>query len=265
MRPPSKMFCIVASLASSALGAQDSALRLVRGTVFDARNQPIVSAAVIAVGAVGVITDDSGRFQIELPHRNRFSFDVRRVGFMPSRMGIAPGSDTTISILMLPSSRVLPEMSVTARRAASLAGFEQRMRERQRGAGAGRFVTAAEIEKMGVSRTTQVLENEVSLLVRRTAMNRYSIFGRGMGGQVCPATIYLDGVRITAHSQSTTMVRGRAVVNLREDGAPLDEYVLPMEIAGIEVYAREVSAPVQFVPPTTTIPCAIVAIWTKHG
>jgi hypothetical protein len=254
--------------AISAAGAQ---VRVVRGLVSDHRNRPIGSAAVIAVGAGsagGSITDDSGRFRIEIPHQNRVTFDVRRVGFMPSRVGLQAGGDTNVAVLLLPATTVLPGVAViqTELRPPALAGFEQRMRERMRGAGIGRFITGDEIAKMSPNRTTQVLENEVSLTVRRVGLDRYAVFGRASGGVSCPATLYLDGIRLLAGGQPIRDRRGRVVG--REPGAPIDEFVAPQEIAGIEIYPRALVAPAQFQPPADDdliMRCAVVVIWTKHG
>ena len=78
---------IVAILATSVIGAQTP--RVVRGTVFDHRDQPIVSAAVIATGGAGAITDDSGRFRLEISHKDRFTFEVRRVAHSLDRTDLA--------------------------------------------------------------------------------------------------------------------------------------------------------------------------------
>jgi hypothetical protein len=245
--------------------------RVVRGLVSDHRSRPIASAAVIAAGAGaagGAVTDDSGRFQIEIPHQNRVTFDVRRVGFMPSRVGLDAGGDTNVTVLLLPATTVLPGVAViqTELRPPALAGFEQRMRERTKGAGPGRFITAEEIAKMSPNRTTQVLENENSLSVRRVGADRYAVFGRASGGVSCPATLYLDGVRLLAGGQQIRDRRGRVVG--REAGAPIDEFVTPQEIGGIEIYPRALLAPAQFQPPANddlASRCAIVVVWTKHG
>jgi hypothetical protein len=47
----------------------------------------------------------------------------------------------------------------------------------------------------------------------------------------------------------------------------VDAYLLPGEIAGVEVYARGIMAPPQFLPPgdPNATRCAIVAFWTKHA
>ena len=51
--------------------------RVVRGTILDASDRPIGSAAVLALSGTSAISDDSGRFRIEISHRNRIVLDVR--------------------------------------------------------------------------------------------------------------------------------------------------------------------------------------------
>ena len=126
------------------------------------------------------MTDDSGRFRLAVAHKDRIAFDVRRIGYMPSRIALVDGGDTTLSVLLLPATRELPGVEVTDTRARppGLADFEQRMRERQRGAGAGHFLTAKDIEAMQPLRVTQVVENVPSMVVRRTGGDRFAIYGR---------------------------------------------------------------------------------------
>ena len=258
----------LAVLMFGAAGSADAQnARIIRGVVLDNREQPVIAAAVISTTGTGVVTDDSGRFQLEIPHRDKLTLDVRRVGFMPSRLGLYAGGDTTVSVLMLPAALRLPGVAVRMpeTRPPSLAGFEERMRQRERGAGAARFITAKEIETMGITRVTQALENEVAIVVRRVALDRYMVFGKLVGGGECPATVFLDGIRLAMGGQAIYGRRGRIVG--REPGSSIDEYVSPSELAGIEIYPRALLAPAQFQPPfadDNATKCAVVVLWTKH-
>jgi hypothetical protein len=138
------------------------------------------------------------------------------------------------------------------------------MLDRKRGAGSGHFITAKDIEASPVTRASQVVENIPSIIVRRVDLDRYAIFGRMVGGGECPATVYLDGVRLSG-GDLMTVRRGRST-STRDAGAPIDQYVTPPEIAGVEVYARGAFAPPQFQPPAdaAALKCAIVVFWTKH-
>jgi hypothetical protein len=238
----------------------------VRGIVTDGSNRPLPTAGVLVAGVGAVTTDDSGRFQLEIPHKNKVAFDVRHIGYMPSRFGLAAGGDTTVSVFLLLRTALLDSVMVRTTRvkAPTLAGFEERMAERKKGAGVARFITASEIETLHASRSTQIFENVPSIQVQRVDNKgeRFGIFGRSPKGGLCPATIYLDGIRLGKTDESSTDRRGRTTV--RDVGAPVDEYVSPPEIAGIEVYARGLLAPPQFQAPLNQdLTCAVVLIWTK--
>lgn len=195
--------------------------------------------------------------------------DVRRIGYMPSRLGFAAGGDTTVSVFVLPSAQEVPAVQVTGAgtRSLALAGFEQRMLERKRGSGTGRFITAAEIEASPPLRATQIVENVPSILVRRVDGDRSAIMGKGTGGGAeCPATVYLDGVHIPGSGEAVRDRRGR-LVGVRDYGAPIDQLVDPSDVVGVEVYARGVFAPPQFRPPgdEKAVGCAVVAFWTRRA
>jgi len=91
--------------------------------------------------------------------------------------------------------------------------------------------------------------------------------GRAVGtGGDCLATVWLDGVQIAGGSQPVYDRIGRRMVASQEL-TEVDAYLLPGEIAGVEVYARGIMAPPQFLPPgdPNATRCAIVAFWTKHA
>ena len=254
-------------------GAQ-SGQRVIVGIIVDVRENPVPLVAVAVSGvksaAASVTTNDSGRFVLVVPHRDRVVFQARHVGFMPSQIALAAGGDTTISILLLPATTQLPKVEVkdVAPKPVGLAGFERRMIERKRGAGAGWFITAKDIEAKNPLRSTQVVEAIPSITVRRESGDKFAIYGRTGIGQDCPATVYLDGVIIGGISDIAMARdrRGRAIVVKSAEGAPIDMLVEPSEIAGVEVYQRGIFAPNSLQPnDPNAMRCAIVAFWTKHA
>jgi hypothetical protein len=237
--------------------------------VLDARDQPVVAVTITAPGS-SATSDDSGRFRIDVAHKDRVVFDLRRIGYMPTRLSIAAGGDTMVSVLLLPAAQSLPRVDVNdeAIPPPGLAGFEQRMLARQRGAGTGQFITAKEIEKMSPIRTTQIVETVPSIVVRRTGGDRYAIYGRLANGGECAATVYVDGVRLTGTADVLFGKdrRGRTTVMRGDTDSPLDQYVTPSEVEGVEVYARGLLAPAQFQPnDPNAARCSIVVFWTKHA
>jgi hypothetical protein len=266
---------VAIGLAASAIdsGAQrGAAARIIDGTTMDVRDRPIPFVSLAVVGGPTAVSDDSGHFRLVVVHKDRVVFEVKRIGYMPTRIALVDGGDTTLSVLLLPAARELASVEVkdTRLRPPGLAGFEQRMIERQRGAGNGHFFTAKDIEAMQPMRPTQIVENAPSMVVRRTSGDRFAIYGKLTSGGDCAATVYLDGIRITGAGDVLMGRdrRGRPVV-MRSgdgDGASVDQFVTPTELAGVEVYARAMVAPVQLQPSDpNAMKCAIVAYWTKHG
>jgi len=244
-------------------------LRVIHGTVFDTRDIPVPLVNVTVTGGPKAVSDDSGHFRLEITHRNKVVFDLRRLGYTPSRFSLDAGGDTAVSILLLPSAQQLAGVDVkeTSKSAPTIAGFEDRMRARQKAAGAGYFVTAAEIESKNLTRATQSVETVPGISVRRTALDKYGIYGRAVGtGGDCLATVWVDGVQIAGGSQPVyDRVSRRAAAS--PEMTEVDAYLLPGEIAGVEVYARGIMAPPQFLPPgdPNAARCAIIAFWTKHA
>jgi hypothetical protein len=262
--------CIWLTAAGVAMATPQSqgAGRLVQGTVLDSRDRPVAQASLVVSGGPSVTSDDSGRFRLDISHQARVVFDVRRVGYMPSRFALSPGGDTTVSVLLLPTVQQLSGVTVNeaATKPPSLAGFEERMLARKRAAGAGYFLSAQDIEAKAATRTTQVVETTPSITVRRRSGDNYAIYGRAATGGECLATVWIDGIQVAGAAQPVVDRRTRRVVpgpTLTE----LDAYVIPTDLAGVEIYPRGVMAPAQFVPPgdPQATRCAIVAFWTKHG
>jgi hypothetical protein len=252
--------------------------RVILGTVVDVRDRPVPFAAIAMTGARGerapaaarTTADDSGRFRLVVPHRDRVVFDARRVGYTPSRIALVPGGDTTIIVLLLPAATNLPRVEVrdAAPEPAGLAGFEQRMEDRRRGAGAGWFITAKDIEAAKPLRATQVVDGVPSIYVRRTTGENFAIYGRSGLGAECPATVYLDGIVVGGITDMRLRRdrRGRVIIVKAGEGAPIDILVVPSDIAGVEAYQRGIFAPPKLQPNDPDgMRCAIVAYWTKHG
>jgi hypothetical protein len=264
-----------ASIARANAAPEQPGQRVILGTIVDAQDRPIPFVAVTVSGARassanGATADDSGRFRLILPNHERVVFDARRVGFMPSRFSLVAGGDTSVTILLLPSAANLPALEVkdAATRPAGLEGFERRMTERKRGAGAGWFIEAKDIEAASPIRATQVVETVPSIYVRRVNTDRFAIYGRSGLGEECPATVYLDGVVVGGISDMVTGRdrRGRTVITKDGEGAPIDMVIEPSQIAGVEVYQRGIFAPIQLQPnDPNAMRCAIVAYWSKHA
>jgi len=147
------------------------------------------------------------------------------------------------------------------------------MLARERGAGGGFFITAAEIERRAPPRATSIFDNISGIHVLRVGPRNFSLFGtsRAMGtsrsrfgtpdGQ-CEATVFLDGIKLVSGGDvlSSNARTGQVVL---ERGVAIDDLVAPSSIAGIEVNASPNTAPTQY--QVVNNGCAIVLIWTKNG
>src|SRR5262245_52581731 len=119
---------------------------------------------------------------------------------------------------------------------------------------------------MSPTRTTQVVENMPSITVRRYSGDKYAIYGRSVNGSDCLATVWVDGIRIAGGAEQVVDRRTRRVV-MGPELPEVDLHVTPNELAGVEVYARGILAPAQFIPSSdpNAARCAIIVLWTKHG
>ena len=73
----------------------------IRGVVHDSLGQPITAAEVRVGSLPPQVTDDSGRFRIELARRGEVVVEVRRTGFLPLDLRLQAPSDTTITLVMV--------------------------------------------------------------------------------------------------------------------------------------------------------------------
>ena len=240
----------------------DAQRRIVTGVVQDVNSQPQVGVTVGVSGSKSVVTDDSGRFRIELPHRDRVTFDLRRVGLMPSRLGLNVGGDTGVVVTVLAAPASLERVDVTAKTAASgIAEFEQRFRERTRGTNSGYFVTAADIEQRRPSRLSHLLGGFPSIDCKRPntdgrcllVSTKMVVDDRGKNWEPCPITLYLDGTRL---NPLTSAKRDDRFVEL-------DGLIGPESVAGLEYYPSGNRAPSKYQPLRGT--CGVLLLWSRRS
>lgn len=244
-------------------------VRVVRGVVTDSGLRPVARATVSIAGLQSVVTDDSGWFRLRLPNRGEAVLELKRVAFAPTRFGLPAGGDTSISITLLQSIQQLERMNVkdAAPSSANLRGFDERLRRRARGITFGTFITAEQIERRSPAKVTQLFFDVpgIKMLKVHPLFERYAIFGtsRTMAGgpSACPATVYLDGIRLLEGGDIIKLKDPETGKPVREAGVAIDDLVSPSQIAGIEVYRSATDAPAQYQLLNGT--CVVVLIWTK--
>lgn len=236
------------------IGAQD--LRTVRGVVADSGGRTVAYVSLDGGAKYRALTNAVGEFTLSVPPNVGLDVNVRRIGFLPTRFRVEPGSDTTIRVTVQQLAVLMTTQIVRAQqqiRTLELRGFYERMLEHQRGALVGVFILPEEIEMRNPQRVSQLLEARQGVQVRRFgACNIIATCYRVMGQGGCAATVFLDGQRLN----SLAAASGNASA-----APPVDELIPVSSVSAVEVYPRGALAPPKYQAFGGT--CAIVLIWTK--
>ncbi len=265
-------------LGSTALGAQ-----VIRGTVVDRVSLGTVDGAGVwlldATGrpvGTGAVSDDSGRFAIQLPRAGNFRLRVARIGYGPETtdaIAVEVGRTVLVQVFMQQRPVSLGAVEITERTTmrgtGALDGFEMR-----RLRGLGKFVTRADIEQMApvvfldiiagipgvrilhVSQGRQIVRMNRSAPMLRSSARRVeaneAMDDEGIVAENnCPVIFFLDGVRLN-NSGDASLDRVEVV------------YHLPVElIEGIEIYRGAAELPAEF--GGSDARCGVVAVWTRRG
>jgi hypothetical protein len=189
---------------------------------------------------------------------NAIKLEVRRIGYRPASIEIAAGNDTTISVTMYAVPQRLAAVKVMAEqlRKLEMAGFYERLANREKWGGSGQFLTPEDIELRKPHRVTQLLEGLNGVSTRRsdecaTALVRCWV---AVGHDNCVMAVYLDGHRLEPERLDPTVPKNRHPVYI-------DELAHVADISALEVYSRPTQAPPQYQSDVGR--CGIVLIWTK--
>ena len=200
-----------------------------------------LSRARIAVGADPefALTDTVGRFVLKNVRSGTRPVRVRKLGFEPAEIPVSLQSNKTVDvkIKLKRSVVVLDTVRVMARRETALAqvGFSKR-----RQINSGFFMTPDEVEKHRTYSLVSLLQ--VAPMLRRSydSKGKPIIVGRLTGVHAGCVAWFLDGVPFR--------------------GGDIEDYVLPEEIAAVEVYSTTFT-PAEFQDPLRV--CETVVLWTK--
>ena len=246
-------------LAATLLWPIDAeAQRLLRGRVAeDGSPITVAQADVIVTDSIGravgyALTDDTGHFQMLHPGPGTYELQVDRIGYIPVFAAVtlrdAVVAEIDIAMSILPVT--LGHLDVIVRRqhearTLGLAGIQARMRR-----GLGDFIQKQEIQRRGVSLTSDVLAGKSG--VRFVSRNGLETDVRFLGserfnGADCPPSIWVDGMLLRPPRLSDFTL---------DDVAPVPEI-----IETIEVYRRPSGVPVQY---NTDAMCGVILIWTRR-
>lgn len=228
------------------LGASSGDLAISGKVVATATSRPIPNAQVVVGGSKMVRTNDAGEFFLTNAPGGTQALEVRAVGFYPVRrqVNVISGAPS-VNVSMATLKAVLDTVKIIAK--ALPKGPDDGQFARRRRMGFGKFITAQDMMRFPVVKTTQVF-NRIAGIRSGPDTGRIQMRGafpnpfEGTDGR-CDASIFING-----HNMSFMT---------KED---IDDYVSPDEVAGIEVYS-EGTVPPQFQEGLKG--CGSVVIWTK--
>ena len=238
------LVCATASLIPISLEAQKGT-GAVAGIVKDSAGAAIPSVEVVVVRTgVTVRSDTRGRFMIAGVPVGANDISFRRISFAPVILSFPITEDDTVEaqvILGATAARLLPATVVDA-------PVEHRRRlesfEAHRRAGAGHFITRADIERRDPYRLTDLLRSVPGTLIGldRNGMPTLLFTGTPHGTNCAPA-YFIDGMRVRT---------------LNIDDIP------PVDIEGIELYSGSAGLPPEYNQAIgSTAVCGTVVIWTR--
>lgn len=233
---------LLTTLCASQLVAQ--AAGTLTGTVATADGTPIASARVRLIGtSLTAIADERGTFRIGDVPAVRQKLDVRMLGYSPIELPVLVGDGETFHVNVVLVPVPLEPLDVVEKSAVTpgLIGFEERMAR-----GPGMFFNREAILRMQARQFTDILRRVPGLQVRPISgsYGNVSVQTRGSG---CQVLFYMNGTSFPIPPDF-----------------PINQYVSPDEVVGVEVYAGSSEIPAQF-NSSKQSRCGVVVIWTRVG
>lgn len=238
------------------------------GTIVDRTTLDPVSNALVTVGEHPFrgISDGGGRFTLDDVRAGSRTLRVQHVAYGDTEARFLMPDDGTLEVQVRLDPAVLPvepiEVVIVGVRSHRLemAGFFDRRDWNER-LGLGHYVTRADVEARGPARVSHMLAEIPRLdIVRANCFSARCGFPvmaassatcgqlRQVGGEyVIGASVYIDGRRMR-------VATGGAVTGV-------DDFVMPGDVAGIEVYTGVGDLPGEFADVNAQR-CGAVVIWT---
>ena len=224
------------------------------GEVRDALTERPVAAAAVSVRGRAEVAETSrmGRFILSGVPVGVRELSVRHLGYaaLSHEVTVSRGITTEVEVGLVPEPMEMAPVVATAARSRRLEvkGFYERKHWGELVSG-GMFFTAAEIERRNPVLISHMIADAPWLRLecgmRRTRCRLVNARGASRlepGG--CVVGIVLDGMRLRVRREDT-----------------IDDFVKPVEIAGLEIYRGPASLPGEFSGSDSG--CGVVVIWTK--
>ncbi len=229
---PSAPVAATAAPADSAVNR--AAVSHVRGVVMDGSGNPVANAHVsVAEDGAATVTDSGGRFDLNARRFGTQALVVRRLGFLPRQVtvNLTPRASAQVTVRLDQHVPVLDEVRIAAVGDAGLNSVGYARRKRQ---GAGQYMGMEEIQRRNAVRLVDLFTGFRGLRVVGDEVR-----GQPEGSGYRCVRYFIDGQRWSS-------------------GSPAD-FVLPSEVAAIEVYSRSLT-PGEF---QTFGDCETIVVWTK--
>ncbi|WP_419940020.1 carboxypeptidase regulatory-like domain-containing protein [Candidatus Palauibacter sp.] len=232
------------------------------GQVRDARTHRPVAAAEISVASRADVAQSNrtGRFVLSGLPVGEHELSFRHIGFAPltHSVTVTRGHTTEVDARLSPDPVELEPLVATATRPRRLEikGFYERKYWGEQ-VGGGTFFTAQDIERRNPVRITHMIADAPGVRLADCTLRGYgcklysSRGSTGFASGGCLMNVYLDGNLVVRESEARW---GRPPESI-------NDFVLPVEIAGIEVYRGAASLPAEF--SGSDARCGAVVIWTK--
>lgn len=246
------------------------------GQVRDARNdRPVVAASVSVPGRVGAVQSNSrGYFVLSGLPVGEHELSVRHLGYAPlvHQVVVGRGLTTQATIGLSPDPVELAPLVAVATRSRRLEvkGFYDRKYWGEL-TGGGKFFTVEDIERRNPVRISHMIADVPGVRLGNCGMQAHGcqLYGtrisRGFTDQGCKMNIFVDGNLVIRGSDERQAARVPPSIlrmsRMVKENETINDYVLPVEIAGLEVYTGAASLPAEFSGHDAR--CGAVVIWTK--
>ena len=206
---------------------------------------------------VKAVTDNAGRFDMQLSQSGDFKVRATRIGyrtFTSDHFDVAADEQVHTELRLAVDAIPLDPLRVTARsviesKFLASVGFYDRQKN-----GIGHFLSRGQIEKRGAVVLSEVLTSVPGVKLMRAdrgVTKRSEItFGRGASSmKQCLPAVIIDGAVARQGGQP------------RPNDLPLDDWVMPRDIEALELYHGAATTPAMW---NMQAQCGVVAIWTKR-